>query len=305
MTGPDAAGDAPGPSLVKRIGGLVGWVSGSLAGLTAILYAIGFVASKAADQALGIGLDLASRDAFVHVARGASLVMRTGLIAIWPVLVVLAGAVGVRWLARLLDPAGSLRGRLHGLAAPAAGATMLAIAVAGLSLCVAPALGVRGLLFAEAPTTGICPTDTLERAILAQDRISLQRWFDVYALGLGAVLGIGLLARRRFGAGTPPVWSLLAVVAVTLALLGAALAYGALVVETTAPEVQLAPEPGTAAGPMRLLARDADGVLVWLEGERRVRWIAGGQIDMLTVGESRPLVVNPCIEDPPPKEAPQ
>ena len=83
---------------------------------------------------------------------------------------------------------------------------------------------------------------------------------------------------------------------VFLALVGAPIAYGGLVVQHSAPEIWIEPLAGDAGAKMRLLSRSDGGVLVWLEDERKVRWINVSRIDVLTVGPDRPILTISCSE---------
>lgn len=284
--------------MLKRFGALVAWFSGSLAGISAILYALGFVATKSADQVLGVGLDFASRDAFDYIARGSSVVMRTALVAIWTVLAVLAAASMVRWAdARFglgnRQSLGVARRWADTLAAPAAALSMLFLAIAGLAVCVLPALQTTGLLFAV-PRPGPACDGGIAAAIQSQNRGELRDWFNIYALCLGLITGIGLSARARLADENRRGWLLLSWLAGMLAFVGAPIAYGALVVQISAPDVWINQAPGDGTSGMRLLSRSGDGVLVWLEDKRKVQWISASHIDKLTVGPERAIATAAC-----------
>jgi len=291
--------------MLKQIGGFVAWFSGSVAGISALLYALGFVATKAADQVLGVGIDFTSRDAVAYVARGGSVVMRTALISVWSALGVLAVAALIRWFwARSgLEGRASvarLRPSAEAVAPPAAALAMIAVSIIGLARYVVPALGVEGLLFASLAPAEVCAREPgLQRAILTQNAEALQDFFSVFALCIGAVIGLGLLARQALMAPDRRSWAVLAGLALFLGLLGAPIGYGALVLEAAAPPVAIRPETAGEPGRMRLISRADNGILIWLEDRRKLRWIKAEKVDMLTVGRSQPIVTISCPETEP------
>jgi len=314
--------------VLKPFATFIAWISGSLAGISAVLYALGFVATKAADQVLGIGFDFATRDPVFYVARGSSLVMRTVIISIWPALAVVGIAAVVRWAcaARASDGApaegstgakvtsgpngdntaadatgdkvakGSRLRRLGSASAPAVvSVAMLVLAFAALSAFVIPALDFEGLLFtAPDPDRDCTQPNGLVTALMLQDHATLGRNFTLFALCAGLIAGAGIALRDSFLQEGRRAWLAVTGLAGFLTLVGIPIAYGALVVEATAPTVRIAPAPAEAAGPMRLLARSSSGALIWLETAREVLWVNGGAIQSLTIGPSRPIVILAC-----------
>lgn len=286
--------------MLKQFGALIAWLSGSVAGISAILYALGFIATKSADQVLGVGLDFASRDPFDYVARGGSVVMRTVIISMGPVLVVMAlASLFRRGYARSgLGKRQSLDmvRRWGGVAAaPTTALTMIVLVFAGLTYCVLPALQVEGLLFAEAkPLDGCNDGGDIAAAILSQDRAVLGYWFNLFAVCIGLVTGLGIIARSRLALEGQRIWLTFAGVAGLLALVGVPIAYGALVVQASAPDVWINASPNDGASTTRMLSRSDSGVLVWLEDKRKVQWINVSRIDNLTIGRDRPILTVSC-----------
>lgn len=287
--------------MLKSFATFVAWISGSLAGISAILYALGFVATKAADQVLGIGFDFATRDPVFYVARGSSLVMRTLIISVWPALAVLGIAAAVRWVcgARAADgdaAKGSTLRRLGAAsAAPAVSLAMLTLAFLALASFVIPALDFEGLLFTTAGPERTCAQPNgVVKALMLQDHGTLNRTFTLFALCAGLIVGAGIALHDRFLQAGHAAWLAVAGLAGFLTLVGIPIAYGALVVEAAAPSVRITPAPAAAAGPTRLLARSNSGALIWLENEREVLWVSGGAIQTLVIGPSRPIVILAC-----------
>ncbi len=291
--------------MLKQFGALLAWFSGSVAGVSAVLYALGFIATKSADQVLGVGLDFASRDPVAYIARGGSVVMRTVIISMWAVLAVIAAAAVIRWgymhygLAER-DSLGTARRWASVAAAPTAALAMIVLAFVGLAVLVLPALQVEGLLFAESKLEQGCDDKTdLVMAIQSQNREALRSWFNIFAICIGLVTGLGVIARSRLVNEAQRVWLMFAGFAGFLALVGAPIAYGALVVQTSAPDVWINSLPSDGVSEMRLLSRSDDGVLVWLENERKVQWINASRIDDLTIGPGRPILIISCSESGP------
>lgn len=275
--------------MLKQFGGFIAWLSGSLAGITAGLYALGFVATMGTDQLLGIGSEFTSRDPGFYIGRGGNLVMRTALIGIWPVLALIVVTAAFRWLAaklalaqrRFLAPVGWLA---DSAVAPLTALVMFALALSAIVFVLQPALNVAGLLFATEIPTKICEEDHgLRRAILAQDRETLNLWFDAFALGAGALVGLGVVARTRLTRAGEGLWLAVAGLAGLLTLVAIPLAYGILVVQTDPPEVRIEPQLDGTPESVRLLSRSDGGMLVWLEAERHVRWVSARGIESVTV----------------------
>ncbi len=274
--------------LVKKFGGLIAWLSGSLAGVTALLYASGFLATKSADQALGVAFDLATRDPIFYIARGGGMFMSVAIISI-------ASAVAVILTVELLRRAARRIGRLvpetakavqswaATLTAPAASMSMMALVLAGLAACVIPATKAEGLLFAGPPSAEFC----------AGDRDALDPLFVSFAIVIGAVAGLGVAARASLLDATQWLWTCLAGFALFLALVGTPIAYGALAVKADAPRVWITPQTEDP-GRMWLLSRARDGALIWLEEQGKVRWIRADQIQTLTFGRNEPIAAVMC-----------
>ena len=111
----------------------------------------------------------------------------------------------------------------------------------------------------------------------------------LFVICIGLVAGLALIARRWLIKEGQRTWLVLASLAGFLALVGAPIAYGVLVVQTSPREVWIDPPLSDGIADMRLLSRSDGGVLVWLEGQRKVRWINAARIDVLTVGPGRPI----------------
>jgi hypothetical protein len=294
--------------VLKTFATFVAWISGSLAGISAILYALGFVATKAADQVLGIGFDFATRDPVFYVARGSSLVMRTVIISVWPALAVLGIAATIRWVCGAGSGGGgaakvsTLRRLAAAVAAPAVSVAMLALALIALAGFVIPALDFEGLLFTHPdPARDCARPNELVTALMLQDHGTLNRTFTQFALCAGFIIGAGIALYPKFLEAGQAAWLAVAGLAGFLTLVGIPIAYGALIVEAAAPSVRITPAPADAAGPTRLLARSNSGALVWLEDEREVLWVSGGAIKSLVIGASRPIVILDCPEPAPSK----
>ena len=295
---------------MKQIGVLIAWLSGSLAGITAGLYALGFVATIGADGLLGIDSALNSREPGFYIGRGGSLVMRTVIIAIWPALLVITIAAGIGWLRARLSPAtqrppGPL-GRLAGIgAAPLAALAMFALALAGLVYLIVPALDARDLLFAsEIPAEACTANSPLTMAIFAQDREALGVWFMGMAAIAGTVAGLAVIAHERLAGPGQGVWLSVAAIAGFLTLIEVPLAYGFMAIEIAPPPILMDPPPNgegdgiprlvSSGDRLRFLARSDGGLLVWVEQQRLVLWIGNDRIGAFTVGAGAPIAAPAC-----------
>lgn len=274
--------------LLKKFGGVIAWLSGSLAGVSALLYAIGFLATKSADQALGLGFDFAARDPVFYIARGGSMIMTIAILSVVPAVVVivmgeLLRRAGRRLAARAPATVQRVSGWAEILAAPVSSLAMVALVLVGLAYSVTPATNADGMLFAA-----------IDVEFCARDRESLDQRFVLFAIIIGLVAGVGVIARASLLDAGQWLWSCLAGLALFLALVGTPIAYGALAVTPDAPRVWITPLEEDQ-GRMWLLSRAEDGAVIWLEEQRKVRWIRADQINTLTFGPSATIASVMCV----------
>lgn len=285
---------------MKQIGLLVAWLSGSLAGITAGLYALGFVATIGADALLGIDAALNVRDPAFYIGRGASLLVRTLLIGMLSALPVIALGEAIGWLGRCqaiarVDGTGRVRRALGAAVTPAASFGMLSLALVGLDGYILPSRAARDLLFTDEIAADICrAADPLTLAIFAQQRDALDSGFTAMALIAGGVVGLAVIARERLADPGRGLWLSLAAIAGFLVLIQVPLAYGFMAVEIAPHRIEVAAPPGTGEGPLRLLARSAGGLLLWREHERRVLWIRDSEVATFTIGAGAPIAPIGC-----------
>lgn len=285
---------------MKQIGVIIGWLSGSLAGITAGLYALGFVATIGADTLLGIDSALSAREPAFYIGRGANLVMRTLIIGMLSALPIILLGGAVRWLngrpvLDRLDPSGRGRRVIGASMAPLSGLAMFMLAMVGLRVFVLPARAAHDLLFTSEISAEICQArNPLTLAIFAQDRHALGDWFTWMALLAGAVAGLALLSHERLASAGQGIWLVIAATAGFLVLVEVPLAYGFMAVEITPHRVEIATPPGSGAGPLRLLARSNGGLLLWRESERGALWIKDSEVKSFTIGAGAPIAPLGC-----------
>ncbi|MEQ8965509.1 MAG: hypothetical protein RID91_06770 [Azospirillaceae bacterium] len=295
---------------LRRIAGLIGWLSGSLAGVTAILYALGFVATLTHLRLLGLSPTLVPHEPTVQVARGGMALVHAFVLLV-PTLAVLVVATALGSLAWRLfrgerpataaeaTPRPVREALLAGLLIAATWAAVLAGLLGGLR----PALAAGDLLYRD--LGALCAEGTeIVTALLRQDREALgTRHVMVTAAALVALAAAWSCARIGIVRRAPARSLLLLLPAVALALLLLPMSYGVFVLrgEWSPVTVRLADGEtlgGTAAGETAkeneadaLLIRNAtDGVLVWLTGDRSLRWIDRRGVDWMALGRPRPVL---------------
>ena len=285
---------------MKQIGLLIAWLSGSLAGITAGLYTLGFVATIGADALLGIDAALNVRDPAFYIGRGASLLIRTLLIGMLSALPMIAIGEGVGWLCKQeaitrLDAWGRARRILGAAVAPAASLAMLYLALVGLNGYILPSRAARDLLFTSEIAADICQaSNPLTLAIFAQQREALDGWFTFMALIAGGVAGLAVIARERLAERGNGLWLSLASIAGFLVLIEVPLAYGFMAVEFAPHRIEIAAPQGTGEGPLRLIARSSGGLLLWREHEREMLWIRDSEVATFIIGAGTPIAPLGC-----------
>lgn len=285
--------------MLKQLSGLVGWVSGSIAGLSAILYAIGFLATKASDNVLGIGLDFTSQDHFEYVARGSSVIARTAILG-GIAAVCLLGLVRLgRWVGRVLrlterSYIGHVLRWLDAWMPVACAIALLAGFLYAFGIYVKPGMEAGGLLFLNRADAALCTGHPILKAVITQDIKASGGAFNKFAFAAGLILCLGFLIHKRLLEPAKRFWLVIGAIGVGLTILMTPVAYGTLAHEKLAPEVDITPAPDPDPGRMRLLSRAGDGVLVWLEDRRQVRWISKKRIEIMTVGREKPISAAAC-----------
>lgn len=274
--------------LLKRSGGLLAGLSGSIAGISALLYAAGFIATKSADQTLGIEFEFAARDPVFYIRRGGLMLTRIAVLAVGPAVAVIVVLElmrrGGRRLGTLAPGAAETASSLAApLKAPAASLVMVALVVGGLAYCLDGAPKTDGLLFETAPGPEIC----------ALDRDAEEGRFLIYAAIIGVVGGVGVVAGSALFSADQWFWACLAGFALFLALIGTPIVYGYLAVKPEAPRVWIEPFESDA-GRMWLLSRGSDGALVWLEEQRMVEWVRSDKIETLRFGRKESIMSALC-----------
>ncbi|MBM9593893.1 hypothetical protein [Roseitranquillus sediminis] len=282
--------------LVKAFGKLLGWLSGVLAGITAVLYAFGFIATVTHQGMLGLELANTSREPLWYLGLGAQIAARWALQAMLALMLVLVLGETVRWLSRRARAeAAAEPGRIARTARWLDRQTPWGIAVLALFLigymmsAFGGALGIRGLLFA-APEA-ICTRDGVVGDIVAADLRSLSSRADQVVFFAVAALGICGYAVPRLAAGQAGALPLLICGAVTLQAVGAVpSAHGLFVLR---PELRSLAAEGDGIGAhgeaLYLLARTEDGLWAWEPGTQRLHWFAGGSYSHLRIGRTHSI----------------
>lgn len=306
MTGVPTPGAprAPAWTLLKGTAAFIGWLAGYVGGVTAILYACGFLVTRAHQNALGLfGLVEYGHQHFVQegakfllvvgqsMARIALPLALPGIVAAGVVAVLLA--VGRRsawfrwgreaWTARLGHVGGPGAGRR--LAYALLLALLILHADTYLEKFSRPLL-VSNLLYADPQDAGAArpaeeTTEQIRTWLLAGDAQRATTHF--YYLLWGAVLAGGLLLASwqlvaHWAAGPGLTGLLLApfVISFSLYALSVPMLYGVLVRPTRYPVVVLEPRSEAPAERARLfLLNKTDRELVlWDGSRRRVLWVA-------------------------------
>jgi hypothetical protein len=280
--------------ILKQLGAFMGWVSGVIAGISAVLYVFGFVATTAHQSMLGLNWGVVSRDTLWYLGVGGQVIARWTLLAFLVfLLVIVAGEVilrGVRW-------AKARNGRILGwLAGPARWfdrhvvwfIALLVMAVGErLMESLESILAVRGLLFLDPET--LCSRDGIVSELVDNNIEALRARASTVALYSALAIGIVAYAVPRFIAGDRPAIPLLVCIAVGInSLFAIPIAHGICIIE---PRWRALAGQGGAIGDypggrLWLLARTADGVWAWEPAERRVHLFTIGPIGQLNIGRA-------------------
>jgi hypothetical protein len=281
--------------ILKQLGAFLGWVSGVVAGITAVLYAFGFVATTAHQSMLGLSWGVVSRDTLWYLGVGGQVIARWTLLALLVFLfVIVAGETILRSVGWAKARSGKALGWLAGPAGwfdrNVVWFIALLVMVVGERLMenLESVLAVRGLLFLDPAT--LCSRDGIVSELVNNDTEALRDRAGTIALYSALAIGIGAYAVPRFIAGDRPAIPLLVCIAVGLnSLFAIPIAHGICIVE---PRWGALSGQGGAIGQyrdgqLRLLARTADGVWAWEPLARHVHLFSAGPIDQLDIGPAK------------------
>lgn len=292
-------------SLVVGIKGFLVWLGGSLAGITAIFYATGYLITRAHLSMLGLHgvLDFDNR-AIVHEGGKFLLVVAYSTVSdvALPLLAVLGpvaiAVLGVRrllggWVPRWRE---RLLGRFSGAAARdglrgMAGVTLF-LAFLWHSETFLPKfqhpLCIGDLLYAQSGSTP-CPGAALQRgarplkqALLGRDERLLNNAFQDLVLGFALALVLAYLTWRT----TLPwrggvLYAAPSIIAAGLYLILLPMDYGVLQRAVSYPRIALTPEDGASfpmAGPLFLLKQTERDFIVWDASVRKLFWLPAGTV---------------------------
>lgn len=302
----ESKGTPTGPGddvkLLHRVGAWISGLSGSLAGLTAIVYVFGYIATIWSNRLLGLGFDFLERDAFVYVAIGGNIAYSTApyllgaFIAVK--LAVRLARVLWRWTGGRLESENRVRRAFQSLApyGPLLATVLMALVFTyTVSQHLREAQEVRDILFAEQGEFDKW-TAEVQRALIDQnreflaDRFDLLAWWASLAVALGLLAAPALAARRRI-----TVLSVAAVLFLLASTLTLPMGYGVYIMSThRAPVVALHADGGTSPIlPARLIAQSDRGMLFWEECSKDLVWMAPGTITALTLDKPAPLLRKP------------
>jgi len=283
--------------LIALIARSLGWLSGALAGATAVLYALGFIATVSHQGMLGLDLANTSQTPIWYLGLGAQVAARWALQATLGVAAVLVAGEIVRRVARRLErPGAGGAGRVARVVAWGrrhfvwALAVLAMIAVGRMMAEFDGALGIRQLLFVEAGRA--CTADGVVRDLVVADRASLSARADGVVLFAVVALGLAGYAAPAILAGRSAVLPAFLCVAVLIQAIGAVpAAHGLFIMPVQLREIDARGEGGRrlTGDTAFLVARSGDGIWVWDRGARRLGLLAEGSFERFDIGAARSL----------------
>jgi hypothetical protein len=283
--------------LLKHLGAFFGWLSGIVAGVTATLYAVGFIASIARQRMLGLDWGATSQEALWYLGLGGQVAARWAFLAtVWLLLVIAVGESliwGLRRIARWE------RRELRAFRSAALWLdrqliwfiALVATLFTGLMMnAFDGALQVNGLLLADAGA--ICTAGGVVGDLVTANGAGLTARADTVAGFAALALGTGAYAVPRLLARHGPALPMLLCVAVAFQALAAIpTAHGIFLFDARLHDVVLEGEglPGERDGVLSLVGRVRGGVWLWEPATGDMHWIAERTITGLRVGAPRTI----------------
>ncbi len=296
-------------SFIEGLKSFLVWVAGALAGITAILYACGYLVTRSHLAMLGLyGLVDFGVDHFLQ--EGAKFAITVAYMALRPLLslVVLLGLVVlvVRVVGSALARRGAggwladVKGKLTALVSPESRRGLAYLLCLGALLTHATyafdffesPLTVANLLYAD---PAAARPGSLAALLLTGERSLLHGHFEGLLWGTVLAAVLMLAAWRTLGAGSSRTLQSLQMVpfGVTLALYMVTLPmdYGVLERSVHYGVVSFTSEPGAppVGGNLYLLDKKSDGFVVWDKSTRRVVWVPASKIQRAELHAVEPL----------------
>ena len=278
--------------ILKLLGTALAWVSGVVAGVTAILYALGFAASVAHQRLLGVDWGVISREPLWYLGVGGQVLvawLAQAMVVFF--IVVLAGEAVLFLIRRLKRLNGALTRGVGKVFAWVDRHIVWLIAFLAMFLThflmqsIIEAVRVRNLLLGD--NGAACEAGGLRAALLDFDEaILLDRWGGVALLSAMAI-GVGAYALPRLAAGEGPALPLLICIAVAAnAVISVPVAHGIFRADTRWPSVSGDGEQLSdfTANRLRLLGRTPDGLWAWEPEANAVHLFVQGTFDHLRIG---------------------
>lgn len=292
-------------NVFKEITAILGWLSGSLAGVAAGLFACGYLIKRAHLNLLGISAlfsfteEQYMQEGTRFVAEMADLLARIALPLLMLAIIVLAAGFLLwrTWLRRRLNPMTAWLARFieckQTACCSAAYGVLLVLLVllidGEVSLFAAP-LAVSDLLFAPLVAAG-GDAGQIREWLLAGDQTSLDNLYFNLTL---SVIKAGILLLLAWRVAEP--WRLRLLLAAPFALaflislLLLPMAYGVLKRPARFPRIVADSESKmlkAVRGDLYLLDKTADEFVLWEAGARRVLWIPRDQVKSAEIGQAR------------------
>lgn len=297
----------PSGSFIEGLKSFLVWVAGALAGITAILYACGYLVTRSHLAMLGLyGLVDFGADHFLQ--EGAKFAITVAYVALRPLLsvVVLLGLVVL--LVRAIGPVLAHRGaggwltgamgKVSALVSPESRRKLAYFLCLGALLAHATVaydnfenpLNVVNLLYAD---PAAAKPGSLNALILAGDRARLHGRFEGLLWSTLLAASLTVAAWRAVGAGRSHSNLLMMPFGVTLGLYLVTLPmdYGVLERPVNYGAVSFTSDPGTLpqGDNFYLLDKKSDGFVVWNKTTRRVVWVPASKIQRVEVRAVEPL----------------
>ncbi|MEM7508027.1 MAG: hypothetical protein AAF415_14925 [Pseudomonadota bacterium] len=281
---------------IKKVASFIGWLSGSLAGLMAVLYALGFIAMMAHQRLLGLDWAFVARDTLVFLGIGGQVAATFILLAPLILFGVLIVGESAGWA--LSSMSGWREGwrRIPGALARwlgRYGIWFLAVAASLLMIRATQgfqgALSITGLLFQSqvelANSEGV-------KTMLIDDTAAGARQARANEIVMYAVAALGVIwyAARILLRTAAPAIAVIIFAGVGVQALGALpIAYGIFSMRLELHPIQVSSDRDHLPSGLRLIEREGASLWLWNPATREVIWLAPNQIDSFDVGKPRPL----------------
>lgn len=311
---PAASGDLM--EAVKAAGKFIGWLSGSLAAITAILYALGYLVTLANLHALGLDFYLFNFNPSFYLVRGSNFTIYLARLLFQSLFFLLLFVAPFAAAFILVRRRWAKNGMPNWASKPIEAGKRNAFVLQGLLFLALAAvlvfdlwpryenysdiLRISEILFDDDASTGSTDIDQLRPLVAQHDAEALAQLKTVFYKSHLVLIEAAILL--FFAWRLTRTWRFRVYLLVPFAfvfvmfLISVPMLYGILIVSNTFPSIRVTTtgdDPASQSNQLYLLSKSDRAFILWDQDQRQVLWLPLGRVTHAEIGQSQPLFSSP------------